>query len=627
METTETDRKNWNIDSLLQVFVPSRNKWYDATITEIFRDKEGEWLIVSIQNKILFELNRFDSNLRRHKTKQEIEQEMKENQRIQREKEAKEESDRVEKEKHKLEMILRRKSELNQIISKDIIDNKSESSDGDLSTDYYTESNESSISSIDSSSSDSDSLDSVHSDDELYTKFGDEKNDDPALIVIIVERAGTHCVNGKYLYNGQQRGKPLWQKDGDQKGKLWWKYDNLWTLEYDNNDLYIAYTTRILPPSSGWESVDNAEYPSPSVILHRLNQMETIKNYVTGAGTNQNTYGNDDDNDNSFSPLEMMEYDFEIINNFKTQLIQQQFGFSLQLNDITGLMYVNNIIEYSQAQEMGLQIGDIISNVEEDDISLIGNVDKMYTYLKNEMTKLKENKNSFININFGRKKGTFPIVLVDRSGTAILDGKYSIKGRVNGAWKFVQNDDPKYEIYRIYNDSDEDEAIWVMRTEAINAIQAAKEEEERLLFQKQNEEEHKRRQEEEERIKQQQLEEERKQKIVDERWLFPLFKDAQLSNIIGTGSADTSKCKKEIFIQYFVDKKKVNIEIVEIIWKSIDRRKKGVITTRQFFAFKTNFTIEKMRKKLPEFCPTPENVLKSQQATAKRKKEAEIKRK
>eukprot|EP00483_Globobulimina_turgida_P009959 UN09978 len=149
--------------------------------------------------------------------------------------------------------------------------------------------------------------------------------------------------------------------------------------------------------------------------------------------------------DDSFSPLNMMEYDFEIMDDFESQTIEQQFGFSLQVNEITQLCYVNNIILDSQASDMGLKIGDILSNVEENDISLLGNVEKVYKYLKNEMKKLLQEDHSFLVINFGRKKTAFPIVLVSRSGTNILDGKYSIHGRENGAWKFVQNQDPKYQ--------------------------------------------------------------------------------------------------------------------------------------------------------------------------------------
>ena len=68
----------------------------------------------------------------------------------------------------------------------------------------------------------------------------------------MIERAGSACVNGKYEYKGSQRGKPLWQKENDNKAQLWWKYDGLWTLEYDGKDQYIAPTQRVLPPSSGY---------------------------------------------------------------------------------------------------------------------------------------------------------------------------------------------------------------------------------------------------------------------------------------------------------------------------------------------------------------------------------------
>ena len=37
-----------------------------------------------------------------------------------------------------------------------------------------------------------------------------------------------------------QRKRPLWQREDDPNAKLWYKYDNLWTLEYDNEDFYIS---------------------------------------------------------------------------------------------------------------------------------------------------------------------------------------------------------------------------------------------------------------------------------------------------------------------------------------------------------------------------------------------------
>eukprot|EP01084_Bolivina_argentea_P208861 355924_1 len=99
MATTDTDRKNWKVGSLVEVYVTKRKKWYSASIRAIENDNDGEWLIVSIQDKILFELTRFDENIRRQKTAEELEQELKEKQRFQREKEAKAEAERLAKKK------------------------------------------------------------------------------------------------------------------------------------------------------------------------------------------------------------------------------------------------------------------------------------------------------------------------------------------------------------------------------------------------------------------------------------------------------------------------------------------------------------------------------------------------
>lgn len=98
--------------------------------------------------------------------------------------------------------------------------------------------------------------------------------------------------------------------------KRYWKYDNIWTLEYDTNDLYIAFTPRHLPPSSGWQTVDDAEYPSPSVVLHRLNQMVTIKNYFSSKKKGDGDH-EEEENDMTTSPLEFMDFDFEIPEHFE----------------------------------------------------------------------------------------------------------------------------------------------------------------------------------------------------------------------------------------------------------------------------------------------------------------------
>ena len=307
----------------MEVYITNRKKWYTATIPEIYTDGEGEWLLISIQNKIMFELRRSDKLLRRTRTAEELETERQERKRLEREREEKEESERAQQQQRRLEMLSKLRAEHNTkphhqsdgdqlVIVDHDIDSKEDDveSDGDLSSDYYTASSdeESSV----SSSSSMPSMDSLNSTDSEFDgidrKYKEEEDEDPALIVIIVDRAGTERVNGKYLYRGQQRGKGLWQKEGDSKSKLYWKYDNIWTLEYDTNDLYIAFTPRHLPPSSGWQTVDEAEYPSPSVVLNRLNQMVTIKNYFSAKKKGDD----EEEEDMTTSPLEFMDFDFEI---------------------------------------------------------------------------------------------------------------------------------------------------------------------------------------------------------------------------------------------------------------------------------------------------------------------------
>ena len=144
MDTTTAVRKSWKIESLVSVFVVSRNKWYSAKVV----DEDGDFLTVTIQNKIYFELSRFDEQLRRHLTEEEIEAARNEKDRIKREQQQKEEEERMNAERNRLQTIFSRPSEFNKMtnVNEDDEDIKNEESDSDLSTDYYTSSDEESTS-------------------------------------------------------------------------------------------------------------------------------------------------------------------------------------------------------------------------------------------------------------------------------------------------------------------------------------------------------------------------------------------------------------------------------------------------------------------------------------------------
>ena len=144
MDITSAVRKSWKIESLVSVFVVSRNKWYEAKVV----DEDGDFLTVSIQNKIYFELSRFDEQLRRHLTEEEIEAARNENDRIKREQQQKAEEERMNAERNRLQTIFNRPSEFNKMtnVNEGDEDIKNEESDSDLSTDYYTSSDEESTS-------------------------------------------------------------------------------------------------------------------------------------------------------------------------------------------------------------------------------------------------------------------------------------------------------------------------------------------------------------------------------------------------------------------------------------------------------------------------------------------------
>jgi len=246
--------------------------------------------------------------------------------------------------------------------------NMDEEIDSDVETDYYTESESDKNSNSEGSEASLDSIDDTvlnkidekNNESKAEIEKKDDEKEDPALIVVIIERAGSEVVNGKYMFRGMQRNLPLWEHEENKKAKLWYKYDNLWTLEYNNEDLYIAYTSRILPPSSGWEAVDNGKYPAPGVILNRIQQQTIVK---------------EDTKPDAYSPIDFIIHKFNINN---------PLGFTLKKD--SNLLCVDSIT-LGQSTEKDLQQNDIISHVGNEDISLIGDTDKLWKYVDDIINK------------------------------------------------------------------------------------------------------------------------------------------------------------------------------------------------------------------------------------------------
>ena len=391
-----------------------------------------------------------------------------------------------------------------------------------------------------------------------------EEVEDPALIVITVERGGTSKINGKYRYKGMQRKHPLWEREDDSNAKLWLKYDNLWTIEYDTEDLYISYTPRKLPPSSAWEAVDNGIYPAPGVILHRIKQ-ETVEH-------------DPDQDEDAYTPIETIEEKFNI---------QAPLGlsFSVQNN-----MVCVNEIALGQAMDKNIQIKDILMNVDDEDVALIGTIDKLKVFLDGYIKKKKANKESTMVLKFGRRKNMFPIVILNRAGTKQLDGKYSIHGRLNEAFRFVKNDDACFEINRIFFDDDNDEAVWCIR-ENLETTKALKgNDDEDGNEDSKNENEDSKSDEKKEDAK-----EAEKHEIIDEKWLLKLFKSVDLSKLDKDGN---NAVDKEEFTDHF-HKLGVNQIVMDRVFDAIDKNGDGDITTFEFFQWRATFTVEKMRDLLP----------------------------
>jgi len=110
-QTTSQDRYAWKEGSEVEVYLRMKNRWVGAKITNVFIDKDGEWLVVNVLNKAIFELSRLDEMLRRPKTPEEIQADIEEQKRQEREKHKKEEEEKQQKEKERAEMLATRQKE------------------------------------------------------------------------------------------------------------------------------------------------------------------------------------------------------------------------------------------------------------------------------------------------------------------------------------------------------------------------------------------------------------------------------------------------------------------------------------------------------------------------------------
>ncbi|ETO22980.1 hypothetical protein RFI_14208 [Reticulomyxa filosa] len=84
-KTTAQDRYSWKEGSDVEVYLRMKDRWVSAKITNVFIDKDGEWLTINVMNKAIFELSRLDEMLRRLKTPEEIQAEIEEQKRQERE--------------------------------------------------------------------------------------------------------------------------------------------------------------------------------------------------------------------------------------------------------------------------------------------------------------------------------------------------------------------------------------------------------------------------------------------------------------------------------------------------------------------------------------------------------------
>eukprot|EP00490_Sorites_sp_Unknown_P028959 CAMPEP_0114664440 /NCGR_PEP_ID=MMETSP0191-20121206/28826_1 /TAXON_ID=126664 /ORGANISM="Sorites sp." /LENGTH=121 /DNA_ID=CAMNT_0001906617 /DNA_START=33 /DNA_END=395 /DNA_ORIENTATION=+ len=63
-EQEKNIRKGWKVGDWLEVFSKSRNEWFRAKVIEIYKDEDGEWLAVVVENTMIKEVQRYNDDVR-----------------------------------------------------------------------------------------------------------------------------------------------------------------------------------------------------------------------------------------------------------------------------------------------------------------------------------------------------------------------------------------------------------------------------------------------------------------------------------------------------------------------------------------------------------------------------------
>ncbi len=107
----------WKAESRVEVYLRNKRVWLKGTVRLVFYDSAGEWLLVDVgRGRAIFELNRFDECLRRPKSVEEMEADVREAERKERAKEKQLVEEALRKKKEREQEILDRQEQFKQLL-------------------------------------------------------------------------------------------------------------------------------------------------------------------------------------------------------------------------------------------------------------------------------------------------------------------------------------------------------------------------------------------------------------------------------------------------------------------------------------------------------------------------------
>eukprot|EP01084_Bolivina_argentea_P132216 233316_1 len=267
------------------------------------------------------------------------------------------------------------------------------------------------------------------------------------LVLVFVERTGSNIFNGKYVYSTTtEEGYPIFEHVENKYLLIKQNEDDMRWEFIDNKKkqvFYYADSDKEFPPSSGWKKTKHGDLPNPGVRLDQIRSQEQTDNFF-------------EDDPYKFSPFFIMKYKFEKVKS-------EPLGFDLKILQLhSQFVAVKSIKPDSQAETFGILPGDILVSANEVDLSKMTLIEDVSKAIEKLIKKLDNDKKE-ITITFAREKKTYKVLICQRAGSRVVNGKYSIQGKENDALCFAKNDNINLKIQRIYVNEEEDEAIWALR--------------------------------------------------------------------------------------------------------------------------------------------------------------------